>query len=94
MNTLSFEVFQANALRAGFDEVLERQWAPNAVIETHCHAFGVEAVVVQGDMWLSGEGYVRHLAVGDTFKLIAHEPHAERYGAQGATYWAARKNLR
>ena len=46
---------RAEALAAGFDEVLEREWAPDTVVETHTHSFAVEAVVVRGEMWLSSQ---------------------------------------
>ena len=36
--------------------------------------------------------HTRHLLAGDTFELDAHVPHAERYGAEGAAYWVARRN--
>ena len=92
MNTSTFEAFQADALAAGFDEVLERRWAPGTVLATHSHAFGVEAVVTQGEMWLTCEGLTRHLTPGSVFTLQADVPHDERYGAEGATYWVARRN--
>lgn len=94
MNTDTFEAFQADALAAGFDEVLERRWAPNTVTGTHSHAFSVEAVVTQGEVWLTCEDRTRHLTPGSSFTLAADVPHAERYGVEGATYWAARRNLR
>ena len=88
---LSFEQFQAQSLAGGFDEVLLREWAPGQVVPEHRHDFGVSAIVVQGEMWLTCEGQERHLLPGDTFTLYRNEPHAERYGAQGATYWVARR---
>jgi quercetin dioxygenase-like cupin family protein len=91
MNT-TFEQFQQTALAEGFDEVLQRDWAPNTVLDTHTHPFGVRAVVVAGQMWLSVGGSQRALAVGDSFALDANVPHAERYGPAGASYWVARKN--
>lgn len=91
MNT-TFEQFQQTALAEGFDEVLQRDWAPNTVLNTHTHPFGVRAVVVAGQMWLSVGGSERALAVGDSFVLDANVPHAERYGPAGASYWVARKN--
>ncbi len=91
MNT-TFEQFQQTALAEGFDEVLQRDWAPNTVLDTHTHPFGVRAVVVAGQMWLSVGGSERALAVGDSFVLDANVPHAERYGPAGASYWVARKN--
>lgn len=87
-----FESFRANALRRGFDEVLERRWQPGQVLDEHRHPFTAEALVVEGEMWLTVDGVTRHLVPGDTFSLARDHPHAERYGAQGAVYWVARKN--
>ncbi len=88
----TFEQFQQSALADGFDAVLQRDWAPDTVLDTHTHPFAVRAVVVDGQMWLSVDGVERELTVGDTFVLEANVPHAERYGPAGASYWVARKN--
>ncbi len=88
----TFEQFQQSALADGFDAVLQRDWAPDTVLDTHTHPFAVRAVVVAGQMWLSVDGVERELTVGDTFVLDANVPHAERYGPAGASYWVARKN--
>jgi quercetin dioxygenase-like cupin family protein len=90
MNT--FESFSAEHRAAGYDEVLERSWQPNTVIDTHVHPFSVQALLVQGEMWLTVGEQVRHLKAGDRFELEADVPHAERYGAEGATYWVARRS--
>lgn len=92
MSTLSFAEFEAAARARGFDEVLERQWAADTVLDTHTHAFSVEALVVQGEMWLTCGDRTRHLRPGDRFELARDVPHAERYGTEGATYWVARRN--
>lgn len=92
MNAMTFESFRDQALAAGFDEVLVRAWAPDTVLDTHTHHFGVQARMVQGEMWLTVAGQVRHLLPGDSFALDADVPHAERYGAQGAAYWVARRH--
>lgn len=92
MNQPDFQSFEAEARAQGFDEVLERKWAPATVLETHTHPFGVRALVVQGEMWLTVGGEVRHLHPGDTFTLDDGVPHAERYGDTGGTYWVARRN--
>ncbi len=89
--TLRFDEFAADARARGFDEVIERHWAPDIVLEQHTHPFSVEALVVQGEMWLTCGDRTRHLRRGDRFTLDAHVPHAERYGAEGATYWVARR---
>lgn len=91
MQADSFEAFKSRALAAGFDEALVREWAPNAVIEEHAHPFDADAVVTQGEMWLSCAEGTRHLLPGGTFQLAAGTPHSERYGPEGATYWVARR---
>lgn len=88
----TFQSFRQRALDAGFDEVLERQWPANTVIDAHTHAFDVDAVVMQGDLWLGCAGDTRHLKAGDTFTLARNTEHTERYGPEGATYWVARRN--
>ena len=90
----TFADFKTDALARGFDEVLERQWGAGVVLDTHTHAFAVDARVVQGEMWLTCGSEVRHLCAGDRFTLDRDVPHAERYGPEGATYWVARRNAR
>jgi len=92
MDTNDFKTFAAAAKARGFDEVVERAWPANAVLAAHRHDFAVEALVVSGEMWLSCAGETRHLRPGDTFELERAAEHAERYGPEGATYWAARRN--
>lgn len=90
--TPSFREFEAVARADGYDEVLERRWAPGTVVETHTHPFAVQALVVEGEMWLTVGTTTRHLRPGDHFELNAGVAHAERYGNAGAVYWVARRN--
>jgi quercetin dioxygenase-like cupin family protein len=92
MNLPSFGEFQQKATAAGFDEVIAREWAPHTVLDTHVHPFGVHALLTQGEMWLTVYGQTQHLVPGSVFELDPGVPHDERYGAEGATYWVARKN--
>jgi len=92
MNAKTFEDFTAAAHVSGFDEVLERRWAPDTELDVHTHNFDAEAVVTQGEMWLTCDDVTRHLSNGDTFTIGRQVPHSERYGSQGATYWVARRN--
>jgi hypothetical protein len=93
MTTLpSFESFKGASMAQGFDEVLERKWAPLTVLPEHTHPFSLTALVVDGEMWLTVGDDVRHLRSGDTFALERDVAHAERYGEHGATYWVARRN--
>ncbi|MBC7481936.1 MAG: AraC family transcriptional regulator [Rhizobacter sp.] len=89
----SFEAFQAEALAAGCDEALVREWQPNAVLGTHSHLFDAEAIVVRGEMWLTEGGRTWHLTPGATFRLAAGTLHGERYGLEGATYWVGRRQV-
>jgi mannose-6-phosphate isomerase-like protein (cupin superfamily) len=88
----TYDAFRAHPLMRGADEVLERHWAPDQVVETHSHPFDADAVVTAGEMWLMREDSTQHLRVGDTFPLGAGTPHSERYGPKGATYWVARRH--
>jgi len=75
-------------------EVLERSWPPQTVLDTHTHSFGVWAQVSRGEMWLTVGERTQHLLPGAQFTLDPDVPHAERYGADGASYWVARRNTR
>lgn len=87
----SFDEFAAHQRASGADEIVERVWPPHQVLDEHTHPFAADALVVAGEMWLTQGGETRHLLPGDRFSVAAHAPHAERYGAQGATYWVARR---
>jgi quercetin dioxygenase-like cupin family protein len=89
---LTFDEFQEWALGQGADEVLVRKWESNREVGNHEHPFSVRAHVAQGEMWLSIEGVTRHLTQGDAFELNSHVWHSEKYGPEGATFWAARFN--
>lgn len=88
----TFESFERRKLSEGYDEVLVREWAPGFANDLHTHPFDTDAVVAQGEYWLTMDGRVTHLGVGDTFQVARHVEHSERYGPQGAVFWAARKN--
>jgi quercetin dioxygenase-like cupin family protein len=89
--TPDFDTFRSTALADGFKEVVERKWEPGTVVETHTHPFEAKALVVQGEMWLTVAGETQHLLPGGRFHLLPDAPHDERYGAEGATYWVARR---
>lgn len=93
MPQLNFDVFRIQALTEGFDEVLEREWEPLTMLDMHSHPFSVRALVTRGEMWLTVGDLTRQLRPGDIFELDRDEPHAERYGHDGAAYWVARRNL-
>jgi len=94
LSNATYDAFRRDALRGGADEVMERHWAPNQVVETHTHTFDADALVTAGEMWLIREDGTQHLRAGDSFQLPSGTPHSERYGPEGATYWVARRTAR
>lgn len=92
MSTTTFESFTDQSLDEGFDEIIVREWAPQLELATHTHPFDVSAYVARGEYWLTVGDQVKHLKAGDFFRLARDVPHAELYGAEGATVWVARAN--
>jgi len=91
MTRPTFAEFQSLARAHGAADVQERRWNPHQVVEIHSHPFEAQAIVTQGEMWLTCGDETRHLLPGGEFHLPAHTPHSERYGPEGATYWVARR---
>jgi hypothetical protein len=89
---MDFDAFAERMKKLGFDEVLKREWPPLTTVAEHAHPFDSNAIVVRGEMWLTTNGRTEHLLPGGTFELRARQPHSERYGPNGATYWVARRN--
>lgn len=89
---MTFEQFKSRKMGEGFDEVLVREWAPNFENAPHEHPFDTDAVIAQGEYWLTVDGETIHYRMGDTFQVARGVTHSERYGPDGAIFWAARKN--
>lgn len=92
-NDAGYAQFQAQALQLGFDECVIRHWDANTFIDTHTHSFGVQALVVQGEVSLGVGDRLHDLEAGSRFALEPGIPPTERYGAQGAVFWVARRNV-
>lgn len=92
MSTPSFQQFEADRRAQGYDEVIERPWAANVETGEHSHPFDASALMVRGELWLTVAGHTRHLQAGDSFELARGVPHQERYGAEGALFWVARRH--
>ena len=88
----TFEDFQSRKLQEGYDEVLLREWAPGFTNEPHTHPFDTDALVAQGEFWLTMNRQTIHYQSGDMFQVARGVTHSERYGFEGAVFWAARKN--
>jgi quercetin dioxygenase-like cupin family protein len=92
MNNTSLEQFTSQMLSRGYHEVLVREWDAHHVTPEHDHPFDTSALVIRGEFWLTVGENTRHLRQGDTFQLDRGIAHSERYGPEGATFWAARRN--
>jgi len=87
---LRFEDFRDEKLEQGYQEVLERSWGPNSENEMHHHEFTADAIVIEGEFWLTVEGKTQHLQSGDSFHVPAQVEHKEKYGPAGCVFWVAR----
>ena len=87
---LRFEDFRDEKLEQGYQEVLERRWKPNTENEMHQHEFTADAIVIEGEFWLTVEGKTQHLQSGDSFQVPALVMHKEKYGPEGCVFWVAR----
>jgi len=92
MKTPHFEEFSTAAKTIGYHECLVREWAPSLVIDTHTHPFDVTALMVRGEFTLTVGTVQTTYKAGQAFSLARNIPHAEHYGAEGATVWVARAN--
>ena len=77
-DTFDFATFAAGMKKRGFDLAVKQVWDPLTTVEEHTHAFQAQALIVQGEMWLTVNGRTQHLFPGDTFELPAQQPHSER----------------
>ena len=64
---LRFEDFRDEKLEQGYQEVLERRWKPNTENQIHHHEFTADAIVIEGEFWLTVEGKTQHLQSGGLF---------------------------
>jgi hypothetical protein len=83
--------FGRDAVADGFSPVLERRWDADEFVAAHSPPFDARCIVSAGDLWLTVHGETRHLRVGDVFEVARGVVHEERYGAEGATFWTARR---
>jgi quercetin dioxygenase-like cupin family protein len=83
--------FTAQAMDDGFDEILQKDWAPNLVIEMHTHPFDARVQVASGLVKLALAGSTETFQAGQSFYIPRGTEHAEQYGSEGASFWVARK---
>ncbi len=90
--SVRFTDFEAASLAERYDEVVERRWDANEVLEPHRHPFVVKGLMVAGEMWLTRDDHTQHLRAGDAFEIPRNQIHAERYGPEGAIFLVAQRH--
>ncbi|NDD23779.1 MAG: AraC family transcriptional regulator [Betaproteobacteria bacterium] len=88
----NFNDFSAQAMDDGFDEIIQKEWAPNLVIEKHTHPFDARVQVATGLVKLELATGAQTFEAGQSFFIPRGTEHAEQYGPNGATFWVARKS--
>jgi quercetin dioxygenase-like cupin family protein len=83
--------FTAQAMDDGFDEVVQKDWAPDLVVKNHTHPFDVRVQISAGQVQLSLASGTQTYGAGQSFFLERNVEHAEQYGPEGAHFWVARK---
>ena len=86
------EVFKAELLRDGYDDVQVREMAANTFNDRHSHDFGVRALMLDGELKLSLIGQEFTYRPGEIFVMEAGCPHIEQFGATGARYLPGRRH--
>jgi quercetin dioxygenase-like cupin family protein len=77
--------------REGFKEIVTVEREANGSLDLHTHPFEAKALILDGELYLYGNGNEQICGAGDIFHLQANEAHAERYGPQGVRYLVGRK---
>ena len=87
----NFSDFTSQAMDDGFDEVVQKDWAPGLAVEKHTHSFDVRVQVSSGQVQLSLASDTQTYGARQSFYLERNVEHAEQYGPEGAHFWVARK---
>ncbi len=87
----NFSDFTSQAMDDGFDEVVQKDWAPGLAVEKHTHPFDVRVQISSGQVQLSLASGTQTYGAGQSFYLERNVEHAEQYGPVGAHFWVARK---
>jgi quercetin dioxygenase-like cupin family protein len=87
----NFSDFTLQAMDDGFDEVVQKDWAPDLAIEQHTHPYDVRVQVSAGQVQLSMASGTQTYGAGQGFYLARNVEHSEQYGPEGAHFWVARK---
>ena len=83
--------FEAALRRDGYSEIDTRKQVPGLENAAHSHPFDVRALMLAGELTLGFEGKVQVCRAGDIFTMKAGCEHTEKFGTEGASYIAGRR---
>lgn len=75
----------------GFAGPLDRRMAAGEVVPEHTHPFDARVLILEGEYLLTEAGMTRRFGPGEAFELLAHIPHAEAFGPEGASFLVGRR---
>lgn len=84
--------FEAELRREGYDDIVQRELAPQTVVKAHSHDFDVRALMLAGEFTLGCDGSATTYRPGEVFTMAAGRRHDEAVGAQGASYLVGRRH--
>ena len=85
------DAFLRELATGGFAQPVLVSREAGGYLAEHSHPFEAKALIASGSIAITCAGVTRVYLTGDIFHLALGEPHSERYGEQGVTYWAGRK---
>jgi mannose-6-phosphate isomerase-like protein (cupin superfamily) len=91
-NTMDRTAWEAALAADGFGPPLDRRMEAGQVAPEHTHPFDARLLILEGEFILTCQGETRRYGPGETFELGADIPHAEAFGAAGATYLVGRRS--
>jgi hypothetical protein len=87
------EIFKLALLEKGLPEpiLIERKAGQ---MGEHSHPFEANALILDGNITLTIDGFSIQYNPGDVFHLLPHIKHSESYGPQGVQYLVSRKEAK
>lgn len=81
------ESFRAELIRAGYGKIVEKVMEPaNVHGEERAHDVDFRAMILSGIFRLNRDGRSRAYHAGETFEILAGEPHSESVGHEPVRY--------
>lgn len=91
VKSMKQELFLDALNRADFPAPIFVVREGSGFIDQHSHPYAVRALVTEGQIDITIGGIKGTYLAGDTFELLAGQPHLENYGGKGVKYLVSRK---